>query len=73
MIKNEEILGNFERNFLNGQGRSPYTQSQKLFAAMWEEAVMLGVFPLADPLAGVEVDIRMARVLNTCLTKPLPG
>lgn len=73
MIKNPEILGDFERSFLSGQGRFPYTQSQKLFAAMWEEAITLGVFPPADPLAGVEVDIRMARILNTCLTKPLPG
>jgi hypothetical protein len=73
MIKDQEILGNFERSFLSGRGRISYAQSRKLFAAMWEEAVTLGVFPPADPLAGIEVDIRMARIINECLTKPLPG
>ena len=73
MIKDGEILRKFERNFISGQGRLPYAQSRKLFAAMWQEGVTLGVFPPVDPLAGVEVDIRMARILNTCLTKPLPG
>ena len=73
MIKDQKIFEDFERSFLSSQGRLPYTQSQKLFAAMWEEAIALGVFPPADPLAGFEVDIRMAGILNTCLTKPLPG
>jgi len=73
MIKDVEILGEFERNFTSGQGRLPYSQSRKLFTAMWKEGVTLGVFPPVEPLAGVEVDIRMARILNTCLTKPLPG
>lgn len=73
MIKDPEMLRKFECDFIGGQGRIPYEQSRKLFAAMWKEGVTLGVFPPADPLAGVEVDIRMARILNTCLTKPLPG
>jgi hypothetical protein len=72
MIKDAEILRKFERNFISGQGRLPYAQSRKLFTAMWKEGVTLGVFPPVEPLAGVEVDIRMARILNTCLTKPLP-
>lgn len=73
MIKDSEILRKFERNFIGSQGRLPHAQSLELFAAMWQEGVTLGVFPYADPLAGVEVDIRMARILNACLTKPLPG
>jgi hypothetical protein len=73
MIKNVEILGKFERNFISGQGRLSYEQSQKLFDAMWKEGITLGAFPPVDPLAGVEVDIRIARILNTCLTKPFPG
>jgi hypothetical protein len=31
---------------------------------MWEEGRKLGVLPLKDPLEGIEVDIRMARILN---------
>ena len=71
--KDAEILRKFERNFAGGPGRLPCAQSRKLFASMWQEGVTLGVFPSVDPLAGVEVDIRIARTLNTCLTKPLPG
>ena len=73
MINDAEILSKLERNFASGQGRLPYAQSRKIFTAMWQEGVTLGVFPPVEPLAGVEVDIRMARILNICLTKPLPG
>ena len=71
MIKNPEILKKFEERFIGGHGRISYEQSRKLFTAMWKEGVTLGVLPSADPLAGIEVDIRMARILNSCLTKPL--
>lgn len=72
MIKDTEMLEKFEREFISGRGRLPYEQSRKLFAAMWKEGITLGVFPPADPLAGIEVDTRIARILNTCLTKSLP-
>ena len=70
MIKNPEILENFERDFIRNHGRLSHEQSRKLFVAMWKEAMMFGVFPPSDPLEGIEVDIRMARILNSCLTKP---
>ena len=70
MIKNPEILENFESDFITGRGRLSHEQSRKLFAAMWKEAMMFGMFPPSDPLEGIEVDIRVARILNSCLTKP---
>ncbi len=73
MIKNPETLKKFESEFISGQGSISYEQSQKLFAAMWQEGVALGVLPSADPMAGIEVDIRVARILNSCSLKPLPG
>jgi hypothetical protein len=73
MIKDSEILGKFERDCIGGQGPLPYSQAQELFTTMWKQGVTLGVLPPADPLAGIDVDIRMARILNTCLTKPLPA
>jgi hypothetical protein len=73
MIKNTETLRKFESKFISGQGSISYGQSRKLFAAMWKEGVTLGVLPPADPLAGIEVDIRIARILNSCLTKPSSG
>jgi hypothetical protein len=33
--------------------------------ALYREAVALGVFPLQDSLEGLEVDIRIAKVVNS--------
>ena len=37
----------------------------KIVEALYEEAVTLGVFPLKDSLEGLEVDIRIARGINS--------
>ena len=41
-----------------------YRQNLRLVEGLRREAVALGVWPPADPLAGIDVDIRVARVLN---------
>ena len=69
MIKNSEILRKFESSFVSDQGRLSYGQSRKLFTAMWKEGVMLGALPPTDPMTNIEVDIRMARILNSCSIK----
>jgi len=45
MIKNPEILKKFDDQFIGGQGRLSYGQSRKLFAALWNEGMTLGVLP----------------------------
>lgn len=72
MIRHPEILQKFEDNLLRDQAPMPYKQARRLFDGMWQEGVMLGVLPPADPLEGIDVDIRVAGILNACLTKPLP-
>jgi hypothetical protein len=72
MIQHPEILGKFEDDLLRDQGPMPYEQARRLFAGMWREGVLLGALPPADPLEGIDVDIRVAGILNACLTKPLP-
>ena len=37
----------------------------KIVEALYREAVALGVFPLKDSLEGLEVDIRIAKVINS--------
>jgi hypothetical protein len=37
----------------------------KIVEALYKEAVALGVFPLKDSLEGLEVDIRIARGINS--------
>jgi hypothetical protein len=72
MIHHPEILRKFEDDLHRDQGPMPYEQARRLFAGMWQEGVLLGALPPADPLEGIDVDIRVAGILNACLTKPLP-
>ncbi|GAB5534832.1 MAG: hypothetical protein Rubg2KO_10810 [Rubricoccaceae bacterium] len=41
-----------------------HTQNLKIVEGLVQEAIALGVWPPADKLAGIEVDIRRARILN---------
>lgn len=41
-----------------------------ILEGLYREAVMLGVFPLKDPLEGLEVDIKLARAVNGFPTLP---
>jgi hypothetical protein len=72
MIKNSVKVKHFEDEYIKNQGRLPYDQSLKLFTAMWQEAVTLGVFPPREPLEGIEADIKIAKVLNSCLKRSFP-
>ena len=69
MIKNAEVLKNLEDDFIKGPGKLSYEQSLKLFTDMWQEGQSLGILPQQNPLEGIEVDIRIAKVLNSCLKK----
>ncbi len=63
MIKNPAMVEAFE----NAQARQEtpdFLRNVRLVDALYEEARALGVFPLQDPLDGIEVDIRLARALN---------
>jgi hypothetical protein len=41
-----------------------FQQNLRLFQAMYDWARKLGALPPADPLAGLETKIRVARILN---------
>lgn len=66
MIKNSNILIQFEREQTKKE-KYTYAESLKLVEAMWKEGITLGILPPKDSLEGIEVDIRIARVLNKCL------
>lgn len=51
-IRNEPV--DVERNFV-------------IMAAMYDHARALGVFPLADPLEGLDVRIKLAKAVNVSL------
>ncbi len=41
-------------------------QALEIFEAMWNYAKSLGVLPLKDELEGIEKNIILARILNSC-------
>lgn len=41
-----------------------FQRNLRLVQGMYELARLLGAFPPAEPLAGLETDIRVARILN---------
>lgn len=67
MIKDSSLLKKFEDDFIRNKGRLSYNQALKIFTDMWIEGVRLGVLPPQDPLEGIEVDIKIAKVLHSCL------
>jgi len=72
MIKNASILRKFEDDLIRSETKRPAEQSFELLTAMWKEGVILGVLPPLDPWEGIDVDVRIAGILNSCLTKSLP-
>jgi hypothetical protein len=42
-----------------------YKKNLKIFEELLKEATCLKVFPPANPLEGIEVDIRITKILNS--------
>ena len=66
MVKNFKILDELKHNEIKTQ-RLTYFCALEIFEAMWREALTLGALPLKDFMEGVEVDIKVAKILNSCL------
>jgi hypothetical protein len=63
MVKNPHILEAFEREETR-RTKCDFEQNMRIFEALYEEAVLLGVFPSGDPLEGIDLKIKIARILN---------
>jgi hypothetical protein len=68
MIRDAGMLKRFEDSVIRG-GKLSHSQALVLFEAMWQEGVTLGILPPKDPLEGIEVDMRIARIVNVCSKK----
>ena len=64
MIKNDKRLQEFERKLLKKE-KVDIMQNFKIVEALYKEAVALGIFPLKNPLEGLEIDIKIAKVVNS--------
>lgn len=68
MIKNPLAWSQF-KDSQSAKEPPDYLKGLTIFEALWAEAVALGVLPLRDPLAGLETDIALAGILNSCSKK----
>lgn len=62
MIINKEWQ-EFEKEKL-AKEKLDINQKFRILDALYEEAVCLGVFPLKDPLDGIDIDVNIAKVVN---------
>ncbi|OGD20728.1 MAG: hypothetical protein A2W03_03045 [Candidatus Aminicenantes bacterium RBG_16_63_16] len=69
MVKNEETVRRLERSILRRE-KPDYLKNSRLVEAMYKEAVILGAFPLKDKLSGLDIDIKIARTINSVSKTP---
>jgi len=63
MVKNPELLRTMEDDL--ARSRAPdYFLNLRTLEALYQEARLLGILPLRNSLDGIDVDIRLAAVLN---------
>ena len=63
MIRDTVRLTQWERAYRRGEP-ADFFHNLRLYEALFEEARALGIFPLKDPLEGLEVKFRLAKALN---------
>lgn len=64
MIKDVTILQEFEKELIK-ESKPDVMKNFRIVNAMYDEAVALGIFPMKDPLDGLEIDIKIAKVVNS--------
>jgi hypothetical protein len=69
MIKNGARLKEFEDNFIR-QNKPEILKNLQLLDSLYKEARALSVFPLREPLEGLEIDIKIAKVINSVPKTP---
>ena len=63
MIKDEQRWRQFKRELIRSQELT-IEQKYKILNALLHEARALGVFPPKDPLEGIEIKIKLAKIIN---------
>jgi hypothetical protein len=71
MIKNARLVRKFERELIRTE-KPNLRRGLKIAEALREEAVSLRPSRAADPLAGIEIKIRIAKAINYVRTTPCP-
>lgn len=69
MIKNLRLLAELENKLIR-MSPANHAENLRIAEALYHEARSLGVFPLKDPLDGIDEDVALARVLNCVRISP---
>lgn len=69
MIRDADSLHKFENSLARAQPLD-YNLNLKIFEALYDEAVSLNVFPLKNPLEGIDTTIKIARAINYVSRNP---
>ena len=64
MVRKGKILEKFEKDLMK-RTKPDYKKNLKIFDELYKEARILGKIPAKNPLEGIEVQIRIARILNS--------
>lgn len=73
MVKNPKLLKEFEDSLIKKEGILNFNYSLRIFESLWEEGKKLGVMPPKDPMEGIEIDKKIARIVNTCSKNSFQG
>lgn len=69
MIKNRELLRRFEEELI-AKKKPDYQENLRIAEALYQEAVRFGVWPPKDPLEGIEIVLKIARIANSVRETP---
>ncbi len=68
-MKRNDAFRKFSDRLSRQEGPLPLDRSYRILEGLWLEGVRLGVLPPCDPWEGIETDIRLAGILNSCSKK----
>jgi len=63
-VRKRRELEKFELDFLRKE-KADLLRNFHIVEALYQEAVTLGIIPLENPLDGIEVDLKIAKVINS--------
>ena len=69
MIKNGEAVRSMEKAILRKE-KTDLSKNIRILQALYKEAVFLGAFPPQDRLSGLDIDIKIARAINSVSKTP---
>jgi len=64
MVKNSPRLKAFEDDYTR-RNKPDIRRNLKLLDKLYKEAKALSAFPLKEPLSGLDIDIKIAKVINS--------